>query len=94
MHRMVRVDEKTYRKLHEIAGGLQKQLGHRVSLSDSLDYLLSRQQKRLRGFWKAIREKNELGRAGRGPLRRARVRKTTQKQQLVHLHMNHRLEVS
>lgn len=93
MHRMVRVNDKTYRKMHEIAGGLQKQLGYRVSLGDALDYLLSKKEKRLRRFWKAIREKKELGRAGRGAARKARVRKTAQKQQLVHSPMNHRLEV-
>lgn len=92
MHRMVRVEQKCYRKLHGIAGGLQRQLGRRVSLSDALDYLLAKGDKSLRRFWGKMRLKEENGLAGRGPVRKAR--KISKKQQLVHSPMNHRLEIA
>lgn len=92
MHRMVRVEQKCYRKLHGIAGGLQRQLGRRVSLSDALEYLLHKRERSLRRFWGKMRQKQENGLAGRGPARKAR--KVSKKQQLVHSLMNHRLEIS
>ena len=89
MHQMVRVNEKNYRKLHEIAGELQAALGHRVSLSDALDYLLHKKEKRARRFWRKIREKKALGRAGRGPRRSVE----SKKRQKVHSQLNLRPEV-
>ena len=90
MGRMVRVNEKNYRKLHQVAGKLQQQLGTRVSLDDALGYLLSKGEKRLRQFWKKVRQKRELGLSGRGPARRVKRVKNAAVPHLVHLPMNRR----
>ena len=70
MNRMVRLNQKTYSKLHSVAGELQAFLGRRVSLSDAIEYLLHKRERRARRFWRALRGKKAAGRAGRGPVRR------------------------
>jgi len=61
------VDLGTYEKLAGTAGKLQIRLGRRVSLSDALAYLVSKQDKSARVFWSSLKEKRASGRAGRGP---------------------------
>ncbi len=53
-----------------MAGELQAFLGRRVSLSDAIEYLLHKRERRARRFWRALKQKKAAGRAGRGPSRR------------------------
>jgi hypothetical protein len=92
MTRIVRLDKRVYAELHVVSGGLQKQLGHRVSLSDSIDFLLHFKRRRLRAFWAKMRAKRREGLAGRGKKRQAP--KAGKSRQKVHLLMNLRPEVS
>lgn len=67
-HRLIRVSQTAYLRLAREAGMLQARLGHRVSLSDALDYLLSKKAGRVRKYLAQMRQKRNL--AGRGPKRK------------------------
>lgn len=86
---IVRLHAKAYSRLSRIAGELQQRLARRVSLSDALDYLLSRHDGKARGFWSDIRGKRESGKLGRGPRRSPRKVPTRAKPEA-----GHRREIS
>jgi hypothetical protein len=87
VHRLIRASNSAYLRLAQTAGKLQARLGHRVSLSDALDYLLYKRAGKARTFFKQMKEKRHL--VGRGPERRIlaklRVKKPTS---LVHTRKN------
>ena len=87
MHRMVRVSNAAYLKLAETAGKLQFRLRHRVSLSEALDYLVHKKEKRARHFWSKLKEKRAKNVGGRGRHRRP------ENASLVHSRMNDRREI-
>jgi|GEM_PF-3733578 len=72
MHRIARLDYNIYKRLHVVCGELQQSLGHRVSVSEAVDFLLCSKAGRTREFWRRIREKKLAGKAGRGKKRNLR----------------------
>ncbi len=65
-HQLIRVSSSAYLRLARAAGELQARMGHRVSLSDALDYLLHKRSGKARRFFRQLKKKrNLLGRGAR-----------------------------
>ena len=70
-HQLIRVSSSAYLRLARAAGELQSRMGHRVSLSDALDYLLHKRSGKARRFFKQLKKRRHL--LGRGARRQKKA---------------------
>ncbi len=85
MDRMVRLSEDSYAAVLRLSAQLELRLGRKVSLSEAIEYLASRNGKRARAFWSKLRDKRVVGRGRkRTPLG---TTVSSLKTPLVHVHL-------
>ena len=60
MSKLIRVNDKTFKKLAKVCGGMQVRGGGFASVDDALSYLLAKNNGSLKRFWAGFRKKKRI----------------------------------